>query len=95
MQFLGVNVKDTKEAGADFVTSKQVSYPSIYDPSMRTLLSIRGFPTTAIPSTIVIDRQGRVAHIWLDRITDPPAADRHGVGDRRGTGAEVAAPCRP
>ena len=42
VQFLGVNVKDTKSDGADFVTSKQVSYPSIYDPSMRTLLAIRG-----------------------------------------------------
>jgi thiol-disulfide isomerase/thioredoxin len=70
VQFLGVNVKDTKEAGADFLASKQVSYPSIYDPSMRTLLSIRGFPTGSIPSTIVIDKQGRVAHVWLEEITD-------------------------
>jgi thiol-disulfide isomerase/thioredoxin len=71
VQFLGINVKDTKEAGADFLASKQVSYPSIYDPSMRTLLSIRGFPTGSIPSTIVIDKQGRVAHVWLEAISDP------------------------
>ena len=71
VQFLGVNVKDTKSDGADFVTSKQVSYPSIYDPSMRTMLAIKGFPTTSIPSTIVIDRQGRVAHILLEAISDP------------------------
>ena len=71
VQFLGVNVKDTREAGADFLNSKQVSYPSIFDPSMRTLLSIRGYPSGSIPSTIVVDRQGRVAHIWLEEITDP------------------------
>ncbi len=71
VQFLGVNVKDTKAAGADFVASKKVSYPSIYDPSMRTLLSIRGFPASSIPSTIVIDKRGRVAHVWLEEITDP------------------------
>ena len=71
VEFLGINVKDTKAAGADFVASKQVSYPSIYDPSMRTLLSIRGFPTSSIPSTIVIDKQGWVAHVWLEEITDP------------------------
>ena len=53
---------------------------------MRTLLSIRGFPTGSIPSTIVIDKQGRVAHIWLEAITDPQPADRHRVGHRRGTG---------
>jgi thiol-disulfide isomerase/thioredoxin len=70
VQFLGINVKDTKAAGSDFLASKQVSYPSIYDPSMRTLLSIRGFPAGSIPSTIVIDRQGRVAHVWLEEITD-------------------------
>ena len=71
VQFLGVNVRDTREAGADFLNSKQVGYPSIFDPSMRTLLSIRGYPSGSIPSTIVIDRQGRVAHVWLQAITDP------------------------
>ena len=71
VQFLGVNVKDTRDAGADFLSSKQVGYPSIFDPSMRTLLSIRGYPSGSIPSTIVIDRQGRVAHVWLEEITNP------------------------
>ena len=71
VQFLGVNVKDTKSAAADFLASKQVSYPSIYDPSMRTLLAIKGYPASGIPSTIVLDRQGRVAHIWLKAIDDP------------------------
>jgi thiol-disulfide isomerase/thioredoxin len=71
VQFLGINVKDTKSAGADFLASKQVSYPSIYDPSMRTLLAIRGYPASGIPSTIAVDRQGRVAHIWLEAIDDP------------------------
>jgi thiol-disulfide isomerase/thioredoxin len=71
VQFLGIDVKDTKSAGADFLNSKQISYPSIYDPSMRTLLAIKGYPASGIPSTIVLDRQGRVAHIWLEAIDDP------------------------
>ncbi len=71
VQFLGINVKDTKSAAADFLAGKQVSYPSIYDPSMRTLLAIKGYPASGIPSTIVLDRQGRVAHIWLEAIDDP------------------------
>jgi thiol-disulfide isomerase/thioredoxin len=69
VQFLGINVKDSQSAGADFLASKEVGYPSIFDPTMRTLLSIRGYPATAIPSTIVLDRQHRVAHIWLDTVT--------------------------
>src|SRR6478609_5729582 len=70
VQFLGVNVKDTRDAGADFLKSKNVSYPSIYDPSMRTLLSIRGLPTSGLPFTFVIDREGRVAHIWIGQLYD-------------------------
>lgn len=64
-QFLGINVKDTREAGADFHRARQVPYPSIFDPSMRTLLSISGFPTSSIPATIILDREHRVARIFL------------------------------
>ena len=64
-QFIGINVKDTRDAGADFHRARQVPYPSIYDPSMRTLLSISGFPTSSIPSTIILDREHRVARIFL------------------------------
>ena len=46
-----------------------MSFPSIFDPSMRTLLSVQGFPTSSIPSTIVLDRQHRVAHIFLGAVT--------------------------
>ena len=65
VQFLGIDVRDTREAGADFQASKKVPYPSISDPSMRTLLSISGYPTSSIPSTIVLDREHRVAHIFM------------------------------
>lgn len=64
-QFLGINVKDTRAAGADFHRARQVPYPSIFDPSMRTLLSINGFPTSSIPATIILDREHRVARIFL------------------------------
>ena len=69
VQFLGINVKDIRDAGADFHRAKQVPYPSIFDPSMRTLLSIRGFPTSSIPSTIILDREHRVARIFLRVVT--------------------------
>ncbi len=69
VQFIGIDVRDTRAGGRDFHTSFDVPYPSIFDPSMRTLLSLRGFPTSSIPSTIVLDREHRVAQIWLRRIT--------------------------
>lgn len=69
VQFLGINVRDNRGAAADFLKVKQVPYPSVFDPSMRTLLAVRGYPTSAIPSTLVLDRQRRVAYIFLRVVT--------------------------
>lgn len=69
VQFLGVDVRDTRDGGRDFHSTFKVTYPSIFDPTMQTLLSLRGYPASAIPSTMVLDRAGRVAHIWLRRVT--------------------------
>ncbi|WP_067716620.1 TlpA family protein disulfide reductase [Nocardia yamanashiensis] len=65
--FLGINVRDNQQDKAqDFVTDNKVGYPSIYDPSMRSLLALGGkFPTSVIPTTIVLDKQHRVAAVYL------------------------------
>ncbi|MEV0297955.1 TlpA disulfide reductase family protein [Nocardia sp. NPDC050710] len=65
--FLGINVRDPQQDKAqDFVTDNKVGYPSIYDPSMRTLLALGGnFPTSVIPTTLILDRQHRVAAVFL------------------------------
>lgn len=69
VQFVGVNVKDIESAALAFTIGKKITYPSIFDPSMRTLLSLRGLPTASMPVTVVLDKQGRVAQIWLYPIT--------------------------
>lgn len=65
--FLGINVRDPQQDKAqDFVVDNKVGYPSIYDPSMRTLLALGGnFPTSVIPTTLILDRQHRVAAVFL------------------------------
>ncbi|MUL81694.1 MULTISPECIES: TlpA disulfide reductase family protein [unclassified Mycolicibacterium] len=65
--FLGINVRDNnRDAAVDFVTDRKVTFPSIYDPAMRTMLAFGGkYPTTVIPSTVVLDRQHRVAAVFL------------------------------
>ncbi|MFC3963200.1 TlpA disulfide reductase family protein [Nocardia jiangsuensis] len=65
--FVGINVRDPQQDKAkDFVVDNRVGYPSIYDPSMRTLLALGGnFPTSVIPTTLVLDRQHRVAAVFL------------------------------
>jgi thiol-disulfide isomerase/thioredoxin len=65
--FLGIDVRDNnRQAAQDFVIDRNVGYPSIYDPAMRTMIAFGGkYPTTVIPSTLVLDRQHRVAAVFL------------------------------
>ena len=61
--FVGVNTKDSSpEQGLAFERRYDVPYDSFFDPSGRTLLAFHGtLNPSAIPSTVVLDRQGRVA----------------------------------
>ncbi|WP_371497714.1 TlpA family protein disulfide reductase [Kitasatospora sp. NBC_00374] len=64
VQFLGINTRDTDPANAvRFEQEKGITFPSIFDPAGTEILK---FPKgtlnpSAIPTTIVIDRQGRLA----------------------------------
>ena len=62
-QFVGLNTRDYSPAAPEaFVRTQGVTYPSIFDPSGQSLLQLAGqVPPSAIPSTLVLDRQGRVA----------------------------------
>ena len=70
VEFLGLNVRDyTKNKAQDFVVNYGVTYPSIYDPEMRTLLTLgKNYPTSVVPTTVVLDRQHRVAAIFLKEL---------------------------
>jgi len=64
--FLGIDVRDNRTAAIDFVTDRKVRYPSIFDPSMRSLIALgKGYPTSVVPTTLVLDRQHRVAAVFL------------------------------
>jgi thiol-disulfide isomerase/thioredoxin len=69
VQLVGIDVRDSRSAALDFVRDNQISYPSIFDPSGRALLALTGYPRSVVPSTIVLDRQHRVAAIYLERVT--------------------------
>jgi thiol-disulfide isomerase/thioredoxin len=63
---LGIDVRDNRQAAQDFITDRHVTFPSIYDPAMRTMIAFGGkYPTTVIPSTLVLDRRHRVAAVFL------------------------------
>jgi thiol-disulfide isomerase/thioredoxin len=79
--FLGIDVRDNnRDAAVDFVVDRKVTFPSIYDPAMRTMIAFGGkYPTTVIPSTVVLDRQHRVAAVFLRELL---AEDLRPVVDR-------------
>ncbi|MFF8260084.1 TlpA family protein disulfide reductase [Streptomyces virginiae] len=62
--FVGVNVRDnSKQNAASFEETFGITYPSLYDPDGKLLLR---FPKgslnpNAIPSTLVLDREGKIA----------------------------------
>jgi peroxiredoxin len=66
VQVLGLDVRDdSRQAPQDFVRNRGLTYPSIWDPSGRVLLQLSGYPRNIIPSTIVLDKQHRVAAVFL------------------------------
>lgn len=69
VQFLGIDVRDSRDAAHDFVTDVHVTYPSIFDPSMRTLIALGAhYPTSVVPTTVVLDRRHRVAAVFLQAL---------------------------
>lgn len=64
VQFIGINTRDSNRAPAlRFEKAFKVDYPSLYDPIGKLMLR---FPKgslnpQAIPSTIVLDRDGKIA----------------------------------
>ena len=65
---LGIDVRDDRQAAADFLRDYGVRYDSIFDNPGRTLVALSGYPRNAVPSTLVLDRQHRVAAVDLLQI---------------------------
>jgi thiol-disulfide isomerase/thioredoxin len=63
VQFVGVNVRDTADTANAFKRTFKINFPSIMDAeSGDVVLAFTGVVTpSAVPTTLVIDRQGRPA----------------------------------
>lgn len=72
VEFVGVNTQEQSPANAlAFQRKFDVSYPSLADDGGRSLLALRGAVSAkAIPSTLVLDQQGRIAA----RVSGPTTA---------------------
>ena len=65
---LGIDVRDDRDAAADFVRNHNITYPSLFDPPGRSLGALHGFPRNTVPATIVLDRAHRVAAVFLTKV---------------------------
>ncbi|MFJ8143001.1 TlpA family protein disulfide reductase [Streptomyces sp. NPDC096013] len=65
VQFVGINTRDSgKSQPKAFEDEYNISYPSLYDPTGKVLLS--GFPKGTVslqglPATIILDQNGKIA----------------------------------
>ncbi len=76
VQFVGVNTRDTTEGAQAFEDEFALGYPSVVDPDGRLLLAFRDtLPPAAIPSTLVVDREGRMAARVLGEMSQQSLSD--------------------
>ena len=69
VQFVGIDFRDNVDSARAHERRFGITYPSIDDEAGRTLLQLRGsLPPKAIPSTLVLDRRGRVAARVLGQV---------------------------
>ncbi|MFC7329288.1 TlpA family protein disulfide reductase [Marinactinospora rubrisoli] len=92
LEFLGVNIKDNLTAAQAFERNNEVGYPSLYDQPGQVSQAFRDtVPPQSIPSTLVIDREGRIAarvigatnYNGLTELVDPVLAE--GAGEDAGS----------
>ena len=70
VRFVGINTRDNPAAAKAFVRSFNVPYPSIEDAEGQLLLNFRDtIPTSVVPTTVVIDRQGQIAARIIGPVT--------------------------
>lgn len=71
--FLGINVRDEAPTALSFAETFDVTYPSILDASeaQAQLAFAATVPPNAIPTTLVLDREGRIAARILGMIDSP------------------------
>lgn len=63
VRFVGINIRDrSREAALAFEEQYGVTWPSLYDPGSLLLLPLADdIPPNAVPTTLVLDEEGRVS----------------------------------
>lgn len=68
VRFVGLNVRDSVASATAFLEAQKVTFPSLRYDDGAALLALQG-KASAIPSTLVLDGQGRIAARVLGPVT--------------------------
>jgi peroxiredoxin len=60
VSLLGINVEDKPQDAKEFAAKFGIDFPSLVDTDSKLLASLPGVPPNALPSTLVIDRNGQI-----------------------------------
>ena len=61
VQFMGINFREGPDRGAALAKEQKMTYPSLTDEAGTLILAFGRQAPTTTPSTLVLDREGRVA----------------------------------
>jgi thiol-disulfide isomerase/thioredoxin len=67
--FVGIDTKDPSTSSAKaFVSDNDISYPIVTDEPGKTALQLGKIPSGSLPFTVVLDKQQRVAAVYLQTL---------------------------
>ncbi len=69
VEFIGVNVKNAKDEALAFERKQGVPYPSLHDQPGVLLTRFRKIVPQVPPTTLVLDRKGRIAGVFIGGVT--------------------------
>jgi len=72
VEFVGINTRDDNAAAIAYDSQFGIDYPSLQDPNETLVLALKQIiPATSVPSTVIVDSDGKVAVRALGGITEP------------------------
>jgi peroxiredoxin len=76
VDFLGVDVRDTPASALAFAREYGITYPSVSDPGSQVTLDFTAsVPIAGTPTTLVVDRSGRIAGAVFGTATQQELTD--------------------
>ena len=75
VEFVGIDSRDDNAAALAYDSQFGIKFPSLQDPNETLVLALKQIiPATSVPSTVIVDADGKVAVRALGGITEPELA---------------------